>query len=88
MSDDVITRDDVMNRFVGLSKSLNFPPGSKYSYSNTNYTIAGEIVKKVSGISLSAFCKQYIFDPLGMTKTQIIETHGTIVDDRAYGYRA
>lgn len=88
MSDDVVTRDDVMNRFVGLSTSLNFPPGSKYSYSNTNYTIAGEIVRKVSGLSLSAFCKQYIFDPLGMTKTQIIETHGTIVEDRAYGYRA
>ncbi len=88
LSDDVVTRDDVMNRFVGLSKSLNFAPGSKYSYSNTNYTIAGEIVKKVSGLSLSAFCKQHIFEPLGMTKTQIIETHGTIVDDRAYGYRA
>jgi CubicO group peptidase (beta-lactamase class C family) len=88
LSDDVITRDDVMNRFVGLSKSLNFAPGSKYSYSNTNYTIAGEIVKKVSGLSLSAFCKQHIFDPLGMTRTQIIETHGTIVHDRAYGYRA
>lgn len=88
MSDDVITRDDVMNRFVGLSTSLNFPPGSKYSYSNTNYTIAGEIVKKVSGLSLSAFCKKYIFVPLGMTKTKIIETHGEIVEDRAYGYRA
>lgn len=87
LSDDVVTRDDVMNRFVGLSTSLNFAPGSKYSYSNTNYTIAAEIVKKVSGLSLSAFCKQHIFDPLGMTKTQIIETHGTIVDDRAYGYR-
>ena len=87
LSDDVVTRDDVMNRFVGLSRSLNFPPGSKYSYSNTNYTIAGEIVRKVSGLSLSAFCKQHIFDPLGMNKTQIIETHGTIVNDRAYGYR-
>ncbi|MET0678093.1 MAG: serine hydrolase [Bradyrhizobium sp.] len=87
MSDDVITRDDVMNRFVKLSKSLNFAPGSKYSYSNTNYTIAGEIVRKVSGLSLSAFCKQHIFDPLGMTNTRIMETHGEVVEDRAYGYR-
>jgi CubicO group peptidase (beta-lactamase class C family) len=87
LSDDVVTRDDVMNRFVGLSNSLNFAPGSKYSYSNTNYTIAGEIVKKVTGRSLSAFCKQHIFDPLGMKNTQIIETHGAIVEDRAYGYR-
>ena len=87
LSDDVVTRDDVMNRFVGLSKSLNFAPGNRYSYSNTNYTIAAEIVKKVSGLSLSAFCQQHIFHPLGMTKTKIIETHGEIVQDRAYGYR-
>ncbi len=87
LSDDVVTRDDVMNRFVGLSKSLNFTPGNRYSYSNTNYTIAAEIVKKVSGLSLSTFCQQHIFHPLGMTKTKIIETHGEIVQDRAYGYR-
>jgi len=87
LSDDVVTRDDVMDRFVGLSTSLNFDPGNRYSYSNTNYTIAAEIVKKVSGRSLSAFCKQHIFQPLGMTKTKIIETHGEIVQDRAYGYR-
>lgn len=60
LSDDVVTQDDVMKRFVGLSKSLNFAPGSRYSYSNTNYTIAAEIVKKVSGLPLSAFCQQRI----------------------------
>ena len=87
LSDDVVTRDDVMKRFVGFSKSLNFAPGSKYSYSNTNYTIAGEIVKKVSGLSLPDFCKRHIFDPLDMKNTKIIETHGTIVENRAYGYR-
>jgi CubicO group peptidase (beta-lactamase class C family) len=87
LSDDVVTRGDVMDRFVGLSTSLNFDPGNRYSYSNTNYMLAAEIVKKVSGRSLSAFCKQHIFQPLGMTKTKIIETHGEIVQDRAYGYR-
>jgi CubicO group peptidase (beta-lactamase class C family) len=87
LSDDVVTRDDVMKRFVGLSKSLNFAPGAQYSYSNTNYTLAAEIVKKVSGHSLSAFCEQHIFRPLGMAKTKIIETHGEIVNGRAYGYR-
>jgi CubicO group peptidase (beta-lactamase class C family) len=86
LSDDVVKQEDVMKRFVGLSKSLNFAPGSRYSYSNTNYTIAAEIVRKVSGHSLSAFCEQHIFKPLGMKKTKIIETHGEIVEDRAYGY--
>lgn len=87
LSDDVVTRDDVMKRFVGLSKSLNFDPGTRYSYSNTNYTIAAEVVRKVSGLALSAFCSQHIFQPLGMTKTRIIETHGEIVKNRAFGYR-
>lgn len=89
LSDDVVTRDDVMDRFVRLSTSLNFDPGTKYAYSNTNYMIAAEIVKKVSrnGLSLSAFCDRHIFQPLGMTRTKIIETHGEIVKDRAYGYR-
>jgi CubicO group peptidase (beta-lactamase class C family) len=87
LSDDMVTRDDVMDRFVALSEDLNFDPGTKYSYSNTNYTIAAAIVKNVTNLSLSAFCDRHIFQPLGMTKTRIIETHGEIVKDRAYGYR-
>lgn len=87
LSDDVITRHDVVERFVARSKSLNFNPGDQFSYSNTNYTIAGEIVRKVAGMTLSAFCDKYIFKPLGMTRSKIIENHGEIVKDRAYGYR-
>jgi CubicO group peptidase (beta-lactamase class C family) len=87
LSDDVVTRSDVMDRFVARSKSLNFDPGDEFSYSNTNYTLAGEIVKKVSGMSLSAFCDRYIFQALNMRRTRIIETHGEIVKHRAYGYR-
>jgi CubicO group peptidase (beta-lactamase class C family) len=86
LSDDVVTRDDVVERFVARMKSLNFDPGSSYSYSNTNYTLAGEIVKAVSGMPLSQFCHEHIFKPLGMTRSVIIETHGQIVKHRAYGY--
>jgi CubicO group peptidase (beta-lactamase class C family) len=86
LSDDVVTRDDVVDRFVARMTTLNFVPGAKYSYSNTNYTLAAEIVKKVSGLSLSEFSRRYIFEPLGMSKTKIIETHGQIVKHRAYGY--
>jgi CubicO group peptidase (beta-lactamase class C family) len=86
LSDDVISRNDVVEDLVPRMKTLNFDPGSNYSYSNTNYTLAGEIVQRVSGVPLAEFCHTHIFQKLGMTSTTIAETHGQIVKNRAYGY--
>ena len=47
-------------------KPLNFEPGTKWQYSNTNYVLAGEIFEKASGQPLLAFLKEKIFQPLGM----------------------
>lgn len=47
-------------------KPLDFEPGTKWQYSNTNYVIAGEIVEKVSGERLFDFLGEHIFHPLGM----------------------
>jgi D-alanyl-D-alanine carboxypeptidase len=47
-------------------KPLDFEPGTKWQYSNTNYVIAGEIVEKVSGERLFNFLGEHIFHPLGM----------------------
>src|SRR5512143_1176126 len=49
------------------TQPLDFPPGSDWSYSNTDYTIAGLIVERLSGQSLAAFLRKRIFAPLGMT---------------------
>jgi CubicO group peptidase (beta-lactamase class C family) len=48
-------------------KPLNFDPGTKWQYSNTNYVLAGEIFEKVSGQPLVGFLREKIFQPLGMT---------------------
>jgi len=47
-------------------KPLDFPPGTRWQYSNTNYVIAGRIVERVSHMPLMAFLHQEIFDKLGM----------------------
>lgn len=47
-------------------KPLNFEPGTKWQYSNTNYVLAGAIFEKVSGQPLVAFLHDKIFQPLGM----------------------
>ncbi len=46
---------------------LDFEPGSKWQYSNTNYVLAGMIVERVAGMPLITFLHKRIFDPLGMT---------------------
>ena len=47
-------------------KPLDFEPGMKWQYSNTNFVIAGMIVEKVSGEKLMDFLEERIFHPLGM----------------------
>jgi D-alanyl-D-alanine carboxypeptidase len=47
-------------------KPLDFEPGTKWQYSNTNYVAAGVIVERVSGMSVLDFLHRRVFDPLGM----------------------
>ena len=48
-------------------KPLDFDPGTRWQYSNTNYVIAGQIVERVSGMPLLAFLQARVFAPLKMT---------------------
>jgi D-alanyl-D-alanine carboxypeptidase len=47
-------------------KPLDFDPGTKWQYSNTNYVIAGVIVEKVARMPLLQFLQEKVFTPLGM----------------------
>ena len=58
------TAEAILNTWA--KKRLDFEPGTKWQYSNTNYVIAGEIVEKVSGEKLMVFLGEHIFRPLGM----------------------
>jgi D-alanyl-D-alanine carboxypeptidase len=47
-------------------KPLDFDPGTRWQYSNTNYVLAGRIFEKASGEPLVPFLHKHIFDPLGI----------------------
>lgn len=66
--------------------SLNFSPGEKFSYSNSNYILLAEIVKKVSGQSFKAYTDSAIFRPLGMASSSFIDDYNTIIKNRASSY--
>ncbi len=45
------------------------PPGSRFIYSDINYILLAEVVRKISGMRVDAFAQKRIFDPLRMTDT-------------------
>lgn len=82
---DVTTTPHIL-RVIGRQKELNFEPGSKFLYSNTGYTLAAEIVKRISGQSFADFTKKNIFGPLKMDDTQFYDDYERIVKNRAESY--
>src|SRR3712207_489579 len=67
-------------------RSLNYPPGAEYLYSNTGYNLAAIIVERVSGMSFAEFTRKNIFEPLGMTSTQWRDDFTRVVKGRATAY--
>ena len=80
-----ITEADVLE-MATRQKALNFTPGAEYLYSNTGYTLAGIIVRRVSGKSLRDFAEERFFRPLGMTQTQFQDDYTRVITNRAAGY--
>ena len=68
-----------------FSHPLLFKPGEGFSYSNTDYFVVAEIIRKVSGMPWEQFLAQRIFTPLGMSATRTTTTTA-LVPNRASGY--
>jgi CubicO group peptidase (beta-lactamase class C family) len=66
-------------------KPLDFEPGTKWQYSNTNFVIAGAIIEKVSGMPLMRFLQMKVFTPLGMTSVMSID-EDKLGDTEPIGY--
>lgn len=67
-------------------KALNFEPGTRHLYSNSNYLLLAEIVERVSGQSLREFADENIFTPLGMEHTHFDDDYFQVVKNRATSY--
>ena len=59
--------DEALGRIV--NEKVYAAPGTRYLYSDINFEILGELVRKVSGEPLDLYCAKHIFEPLGMRDT-------------------
>ncbi|WP_224240187.1 serine hydrolase domain-containing protein [Hyalangium gracile] len=77
--------DEELARFC-YALPLDFPPGSRWSYSNSGYVLLGIIVNRTAGVFYGQVLAQQVFKPAGMTTARMI-SEADIVPHRAAGYR-
>jgi CubicO group peptidase (beta-lactamase class C family) len=77
------TRQAILERWGRAP--LDFAPGARWDYSNTNYSIAAAIVEIAAGEPLDAYLQRRIFRPLGMASAVTFDG-GLLSPNDARGY--
>lgn len=57
---------------MALIEKPTTPPGTRFVYSDINFILLGEIVRRLSGETLDVFARRNIFEPLGMNDTMFL----------------
>jgi CubicO group peptidase (beta-lactamase class C family) len=78
--------DDIIKKLPVVYPTTLFPPGSKFTYSNTNYLLLAAIIEKLSDISFADFLKENIFLPLGIKNTAVYHRRASRVKIANYAY--
>jgi len=77
------TEDELVTKIEALP--IEWAPGEKWAYRNTNYVLLGVIIHKITGKPYYEFLGERIFKPLGMASTRLISERD-IIPNRAAGY--
>jgi D-alanyl-D-alanine carboxypeptidase len=78
-----VSEEEVFRALAG--RSLNFQPGERYAYSNSNYHLLAMIIRKLTGKWYGDFLRERVFIPLGMVHTRPVSL-SEIIPNRASGY--
>ena len=77
------TEDELVTKIETLP--IEWAPGEKWDYRNTNYVLLGILIQKITGKLYYEFLDERIFKPLGMTSTRF-SSDRDIIPNRAAGY--
>lgn len=70
--DVIATNKQVIALFAQKMPDILFEPRTAWEYNNTGYVFLAEIIQRTSGLTYPDFLKKHIFNPLGMTNSDII----------------
>ncbi|TXS46712.1 class A beta-lactamase-related serine hydrolase [Streptomyces sp. uw30] len=80
----VFTYRQLVNR--SLSKPRTTKPGGAYSYSNTNFVVAGMLIEKLTGHAVRTEYRNRIFEPLKLSDTFYVHPGTKVPGRHARGY--
>jgi CubicO group peptidase (beta-lactamase class C family) len=78
------TLPELIAKFANLP--LDFPPGTNYRYSNSNYNLLALVIEKVSGESYGDYLRKHILDPAGMRESGHDGDAFRLIPSAASGY--
>lgn len=81
----VTTQADLLDIIV-RQKSLNYPVGDFYSYTNSGFALLPTIVERVSGMPFAQFSNERIFRPAGLDHTRWRDDYTALVPRRGQAY--
>jgi CubicO group peptidase (beta-lactamase class C family) len=67
------------------NRPLDYAPGTKWKYSNTDYYLLGYLIERISTESYADYLQHHLFGPLAMTDTGY-NSYTTVLPRRATGY--
>jgi D-alanyl-D-alanine carboxypeptidase len=71
---------------MAVDNGLLFPPGSAFSYSNTNYVVAGLLIERITGTSIARQLQRRFIRPLGLRHTWFPVDTPALPPPRLHGY--
>jgi len=78
-----IKPQEILNRWA--KRPLDFEPGTRWQYSNTNFVIAGQIVEKITHEPFFKYLHEHILNPLDM-KSAVNFDKGKLTKNGPTGY--
>ncbi|MBZ3900769.1 serine hydrolase domain-containing protein [Streptomyces griseiscabiei] len=71
---------------IAMKHEPTFAPGTDWSYSNTNYVLAGLVIGKATGRSYGDEIRARVIEPLGLTDTKVPATDPTLPKPHSRAY--
>ncbi|MCB9252719.1 MAG: serine hydrolase [Flavobacteriales bacterium] len=81
-----LNNDDVLWMLKRYRPGLEFRPGAKYKYSNTNYVLLALIVEKLSEVKFEDYMRDSVFKPIGMSSSFIFTPSMATADIEVQGH--